>query len=214
MIEHFVLSVVRPKKARNSTCSADLLYVTRQTIHCVFEQKITSICTTMFVFRRLLPAYSSLARFPQLIFTKDNSAEYKAEMEHLLNKAKLNDTGFGGEWGWNQEKVMSQDRCHSRILVVYHQQFFRNFDLKTCISMERNQCSLYSMALMFSFQTRTCTLREFYLFWIQSNTTLIDIFNHQIVALPAGAEPNLKSGLRYTKVGDGLWFYFCVIQPS
>lgn len=51
----------------------------------------------MFVFRRLLPAYSSLARFPQLIFTKDNSAEYKAEMEHLLNKAKLNDTGFGGE---------------------------------------------------------------------------------------------------------------------
>lgn len=97
MIEHFVLSVVRPKKARNSTCSADLLYVTRQTIHCVFEQKITSICTTMFVFRRLLPAYSSLARFPQFIFTKDNSAEYKAEMEHLLNKAKLNDTGFSGE---------------------------------------------------------------------------------------------------------------------
>lgn len=47
--------------------------------------------------RRLLPAYSSLARFPQLIFTKDNSAEYKAEMEHLLYKAKLNDTGFGGE---------------------------------------------------------------------------------------------------------------------
>ena len=42
---------------------------------------------------------------------------------------------------------------------------------------------------------------------------LIDIFNHQIVALPAGAEPNLKSGLRYTKVGDGLWFYCCVIQP-
>ena len=53
----------------------------------------------MFVFRRLLPAYSSLARLPRLIFTKDNSAEYKAEMEHLLNKAKLNDTGFGGEWG-------------------------------------------------------------------------------------------------------------------
>ena len=51
----------------------------------------------MFVFRRLLPAYSSLARFPQLIFTKDSSAEYKAEMEHLLSKAKLNDTGFGGE---------------------------------------------------------------------------------------------------------------------
>ena len=99
--------------------------------HCLFEQKITSICTTMFVFRRLLPAYSSLARFPQLIFTKDNSAEYKAEMEHLLNKAKLNDTGFGGEWGWNQEKLMRQDLCHSRILVVYHQQFFRNFDLKT-----------------------------------------------------------------------------------
>lgn len=91
------MSVVRPKKARNSTCFADLLYVTRQTIHCLFEQKITSICTTMFVFRRLLPAYSSLARFPQLIFTKDNSAEYKAEMEHLLNKAKLNHTGFGGE---------------------------------------------------------------------------------------------------------------------
>ena len=187
--------------------------MTRQTIHCVFEQKITSICTTMFVFRRLLPAYSSLARFPQLIFTKDNSAEYKAEMEHLLNKAKLNDTGFGGEWGWNQEKLMSQDWCHSRILVVYHHQFFRNFDLKTCISMERNQYSLYSMALMFPLQTRTCTLREFYLFWIQSNTTLIDIFNHQTVALPAGAEPNLKSGLRYTKVGDGLWFYCCMIQP-
>ena len=43
---------------------------------------------------------------------------------------------------------------------------------------------------------------------------VIDIFNHQIVALPAGAEPNLKSGLRYTKVDDGLWFYCCVIQPS
>ena len=135
--------------------------MTRQTIHCLFEQKITSICTTMFVFRRLLPAYSSLARFPQLIFTKDNSAEYKAEMEHLLNKAKLNDTGFGGEWGWNQEKLMSQDRCHSRILVVYHQQFFRNFDLKRCISMERNQCSLYSMALMFSFQTLSKYVFEF-----------------------------------------------------
>ena len=169
----------------------------------------------MFVFRRLLPAYSSLARFPQLIFTKDNSAEYKAEMEHLLNKAKLNDTGFGGEWGWNQEKLMRQDRCHSRILVVYHQQFFRNFDLKTShVSAWKGISAVYySMALMFCFQTWTCTLREFYLFWIQSNTTLIDIFNHQIVALPAGAEPNLKSGLRYTKVDDGLWFYCCVIQP-
>lgn len=38
--------------------------------------------------------------------------------------------------------------------------FFRNFDLKTCISMERNQCSLYSMGLMFPFNTNTIIIEH------------------------------------------------------
>jgi len=41
--------------------------------------------------RRLLPAYSSLSQFPQLVFIKDNSAEYEEEMEHLIQKARNTD---------------------------------------------------------------------------------------------------------------------------
>jgi len=43
------------------------------------------------IFRRLLPAYSSLSQFPQLVFIKDNIAEYEEEMEHLIQKARNTD---------------------------------------------------------------------------------------------------------------------------
>ncbi|XP_068682020.1 ribosome-binding factor A-like [Montipora foliosa] len=42
--------------------------------------------------RRLLPAYCSLNRFPQLVFIKDNSVEYQGELEDLFNQAKHADS--------------------------------------------------------------------------------------------------------------------------
>lgn len=38
--------------------------------------------------RRLLPAYSSLVRFPQLVFIQDKKADYEKEVESLLQEAK------------------------------------------------------------------------------------------------------------------------------
>ena len=38
--------------------------------------------------RRLLPAYSSLVRFPQLAFIQDKKADYEKEVESLLQEAK------------------------------------------------------------------------------------------------------------------------------
>ena len=64
-------------------------------------------CSPFTLFRRLLPSYSALARFPKLAFIKDNSAEYEAEMEFLMQKAKHNDSssqnGTESEDSWQKE---------------------------------------------------------------------------------------------------------------
>lgn len=42
--------------------------------------------------RRLLPAYSTLSRFPQMSFIKDRKDEYERTVEHLIQEAKQADS--------------------------------------------------------------------------------------------------------------------------
>lgn len=49
--------------------------------------------TLLFTLRKLLPAYSTRPRFPQMSFIKDRKAEYERTVEQLIQEAKQAD-GF------------------------------------------------------------------------------------------------------------------------